>query len=54
MYGAGVGTGVSGVAMAFGASTGNTILMGAGALAAAAAMATLAYNARRRKAHQRP
>jgi len=54
MYGAGVGTGVSGVAMAFGVTTGNTVLMAAGALAALGMMGTLAYNARRRKAHQRP
>jgi len=52
-YGAAVGTG-SGVAMTFGLTTGNTILMAAGALAAIGMMATVAYNGRRRKEHQRP
>ena len=54
MYGAGIGTGVSGGAMMVGLATGSTTLLIVAGIALGVMVWTLVRNARRRAAHQRP
>jgi|GEM_PF-3347072 len=54
MYGAGIGTGASGIAMFAGIYSANLTLMTVAALAAGALFVTTARNTRRTKASQRP
>lgn len=54
MYGTGVGTGVSGVAMFAGITIGSWVLIVVAALALGVMVVALARQARRRAIHQRP
>jgi membrane protein implicated in regulation of membrane protease activity len=54
MYGTGIGTGASGVALFAGLTLGSWVLVAVAVLALTVMVFTLARNTRRRKAHQRP